>query len=679
MKVPVSIFLVLVLVAGIVAQNKPDPEYRSYLAHIAAASQSLRLNETAELKRWLAAAPAKYRGWEWRYLSAMAEQSASSFDLKNGGVTSIAISPDGKLIAVTGSDRSVRLVNSATGAEVWNKTDEKIVPQSVAFYPSGRRLAAAYSRHSVKVWDISSGQESLKLQGKGRGITAVAFSPDGRSIAACSWKFDAKQQVTGIVEIWNAETGASIRELEYGVKPLTAIAYSSDGKHLAVGSWEVQKTVAVWDTASWDRPDLYESEADDTYKAVQAIAFSPDGTKLAAGGKDSCARVWDVASRKLLFRAGGAGKGHAKWVNGVAFSGDSKTLATASTDQTLRFWNIADGKEITTLRGHTKGLNSVRFMPGGDAVTASSDGTIRRWNTENTINSSGNWPHPGSVYGVNFSADGKTAVTAAWKGGLRLAEANTGRPLKDWTGHIQSANAAAISPDGKFLASVGNDGKIKLWDAATQKELRVFEEVKGPQLVSVGFASGGKYVFAASSGGHAKVWDVSTGKVVFDLDHGSEVLFTAMSKDGSTLATGGTDGSLAIWNAATGAAKGKIQAHKARITSIAFSPDGRTVATSGGDKTIRTFDVKTMKETRVLSGHDEAINGIAYSPDGTRLVSASSDQTVRLWDTRTGESVLTLYYDTEIWGAQFTPNGTRLAVLPIGDSVWILDAGLKGK
>jgi WD40 repeat protein len=304
--------IILFIASTVGAQTKTDTEYRSYLAHIAAASQSLRLYDTAEAKRWLAAAPVKYRGWEWHYLNTRSEQSAATYS-NSDSATAIAISPDGRLVATTSTDKTVRILNAVSGVEILNKPDEKMTPQSVVFSPDGKRLAAAYSRHAVRVWDVSGGAELLKLQGKGRGITAIAYSPDGKILASCSWRFNEKQEIIGIVEIWNAETGEPVRELTYGVKPLTAIAFSPDGKYLAVGSWEVQKTVAMWETSKWGEPLLLESEADDSYKAVQSIAFSPDSTKLAAGGKDSIARIWDVASGKRLHTL----RGHAKWVNGV--------------------------------------------------------------------------------------------------------------------------------------------------------------------------------------------------------------------------------------------------------------------------------------------------------------------------------------------------------------------------
>ena len=239
MKNPLRLLLVLILAFLILPSRMAHSqstggsvEYQSYLAHIAAASTSLRLHDTAAAKRWLANAPDKYRDWEWHYLNGVAEQSILTFTT-GAPVNSLAISPDGKMLAITSSDRLVRILSADKGIELFKKFDESLTPQAVAFSPDGKRLAAAYSRHAVRVWDVASGSELLRLQGKGRGITAIAFSADGKMLASCSWNL-ISQQVTGIVEIWNAESGESLQQLEYGNKPLSDDNITDTSCHCAL-------------------------------------------------------------------------------------------------------------------------------------------------------------------------------------------------------------------------------------------------------------------------------------------------------------------------------------------------------------------------------------------------------------------------------------------------------------
>jgi WD40 repeat protein len=336
------ILAVMILMSAFWAEvnAQVDVEYQSYLAHIAAASSAIRLNETGEARRWIESAPAKHRGWEWNYLDAETRQYSSSRIIHEGPINAIKISPDGKFLASASTDRKVKVTDAAGGNEVFSFTDAKLSPQSVAFSPDGKLLAAGFSRHLIIVWDIMSKAEIRRFQGQGKGITAATFSPDGKLLASCSWNVSEARGVWGIVEVWDAATGASVKQLEYGIKPLVAIAFSPDGKQLAVASWEVDKIAAVWETTRWGEPMVMQTEGDEVYKAGQAIAFSPDGKWLAAGGKDNAVRIWDPATGRMVRKLGGAGRGHAKWVNGVAFTPDSMNIVSASTDQSLKVWDV---------------------------------------------------------------------------------------------------------------------------------------------------------------------------------------------------------------------------------------------------------------------------------------------------------------------------------------------------
>ena len=226
------------------------------------------------------------------------------------------------------------------------------------------------------------------------------------------------------------------------------------------------------------------------------------------------------------------------------------------------------------------------------------------------------------------------------------------------------------------MASVGNDNTIKLWDIESKTELRTFEEVKGGnQLISVDFSPDGKNVFATSSADSAKIWDAETGKLVRDLNHKNGTTFITSTRDGKIFATGGTDGSVILWDAANGKTLGNVSAGTGRVLSIAFSPDGKQIAAASG-RSAKVFDTK-LRNIQLVLNHDEGIYGISFSPDGKRLVSASSDQTVKLWDTRTGETVLTMPFETSMYGAYFSPDGTRLFVLPIGSEVQVFDSRVK--
>lgn len=656
-----AISIIAFLTSASAAQRNSDAGYQSYLAHIAAASSALRLNETGDAKRWLRAAPAAHRNWEWRMLTAMTEESDAVFGGFDGSVVALAISPDGRLMLTATSEKTVKLSGERVNHVI---RDEKLSPQSVVFSPDGTRFAVAYSRHKIRIFDTKSGLELRTFQGAGKGITAVAFSPDGKSLASCSWNVSQARGVWGIVEIWNSETGADEANFEYGIKPLSDIEYSPDGKFLAVGSWEVQDTVAVWRVGNWTASFVLESEKNDDYKAVQSISFSPDGKLLAAGGKDSAVRIWEVESRKRLHTF----SGHTKDVNGVAFSRDGKSLYSVSTDQTLRIWNAADGTERSVLHGHDKRANAVAVSSDDSVFTGASDSSVRKWLSR---------PRRPSIlrvvdtaYGLAFSPDSKTAVTAGWGGKIRVWDHVTGAAIADWDAHGQSANSVAFSPDGKRLASIGNDGRIKLWDSESRREIRTFgDEVRGGQLTTIAFCGPNRLISATTDS--ATIFDVATGAASKILNAKTTVV--ACSPDGSVVATGGSEGAITVWNAITGAEIRKSAAHKSRVMSVAFSADGRRIVSAAGRSAV-VLDTRTLAVVLTLDGHDDGIFGVSISPDGTRIVTSSADQTVKFWDSATGANVLTLTFDAPVYGAYFDRSGRELWTLPMDKTVRVFNA-----
>ena len=360
MKKPIAYLLLACVPGTVAAQNAPipakkpaqraaaaDAELQSYAAHIAAAASALRLNETSEAKRWLAGAPAAQRGWEWRYLSAQADQSIATIAAHEATVTHVSLSPDGKFAVTASADRT---------AKIWDLNSAKLVVElrghtaglwSAVFSPDGSKVLTAASDSTIRIWDAASGKELKTLKWNAKGIAAATWRPDGAHLAASSWDRSAERGVWGIVQVWDTATGEVVKQLEYGVKPMVSIAYSADGKKLAAATWDPK--TALWDTETWQVTSLIPPKTE-KYQAGQAVAFDPAGTKLAVALKDETVRVWDTATGNLIVTLGGGGTGHRKWVNGVTFTPDGKHIISASSDQTLRVWSAASGAELVALR-----------------------------------------------------------------------------------------------------------------------------------------------------------------------------------------------------------------------------------------------------------------------------------------------------------------------------------------
>ncbi len=308
-----------------------------------------------------------------------------------------------------------------------------------------------------------------------------------------------------------------------------------------------------------------------------------------------------------------------KGVNAVAFSPDSALLASGSDENSVRLWNAATGEPVFEFKRHERSVQSLAFSPSGKLLaSASLDGTVKLWDVEEREERiSLREKEPAS--GVAFSPDGKTLASA---GGfdrvIQLWDVSTGKRRSTLRGHTGSVSCVAFSPDGSTLASGGTD----------------LERLKSPEIdVTVNVV---------------RLWDVATGQERAVLKHQERVRAIAFSADSQTLATGtasqaGIEGAperasvdcLKLWDVATGQERASLKGHLGDIRGLSFAPDGKTLASGSGDGTVKLWNLASGRPRLTIQEDPRwviSISSVAFSPDGQTLAAGSdAEGTVKLW------------------------------------------------
>jgi RNA polymerase sigma factor (sigma-70 family) len=601
---------------------------------------------------------------------------------------SVALSPDGKVVAAAregalsvwevptgqllyqrpiegfGSDvhlafasdgKALLLINKEDNAAVvWDMAAGKITKQvtkasgkefaaAVAVSPDWKYLASLHlvagqgnGNNRVSIKDLGTNRELPEVPVLGdRFSSLLAFSPNSKLLA---WKAN-----DGPVVLWDVAARKERLRLEgHGTRfPLNSLAFSPDGKLIAVSDRE---TAEVWDTQTgWKVASGGETWVDDSGTSVipglarldcGALAFAPHSTMLAASFGGPSVMQLDAINSK---RGAALDSWHRDGVTLISQSGNGQTVLTYSRGDPLRRWDLTTGRQVS----------QVAIPENATCAAGSADGQRIAAAVGNTI--------------TVHDAAGKQL----WRhDGGRLQRA--GAPLR--------VESLALSPDGRILAvREWLLPEVHLWDTTAGKRLVTLAQTQGVvkpsgttplqnvegwgmMTLALAFSPDGRSIFGAGAKRQLARWDSRTGEVAWAVafDAGQAVERFALSAGGHALATLNSDGTVTLYEAATGqqrlrlgkpaakhgvlrpsyAAAGlSIPARKLdEPFAVAFSPDSRYLATAKDDSVIHLWDVVAGQEIGQLTGHKGGIVSLMFAPDGSRLLSGSMDTTVLAWD-----------------------------------------------
>ncbi|MEA5464118.1 nSTAND1 domain-containing NTPase [Leptothoe sp. PORK10 BA2] len=554
-----------------------------------------------------------------------------------GSVLDVAFSHDSQLLGSAGDDFTVRL---------WSVLEP--ITESVT-QEIGQDLTGETARDMTRE---TAGQCLHILTGHTGSVNSVAFSPTHKLIATASNDHT--------VRLWTQD-GQWLKTLEGHLDWVRSVAFSADGQHLVSAAED--GTLCLWTMEG----ELLQTMVSHGGWVLVAV-FSPDGRYIVSGGDDHLIKLWNL-NGELLHSL----EGHQNWIRDLCFSPDGQRLMSASDDQNIHVWDLdGDGKPLDTLKGHRSSVLSLDIHPqGSQLISASDDNTIRLWQLEppSVPRLQG---HHGIVWDVCWQPQGRRVVSAGADQTLVIWQAGDGEPSENPLyrtihGHNSSVYSVDWSPDGLAIASASADHTVKLW--TVEGQLLCAFQGHHNAVWSVKFSPDGTYLASAGSDRNIRLWDTDGTPLGRLCGHEGTVWAVAFSPDGRYLVSGSEDGTLRQWSLAA-MAMGEtdfathtgtiLSGHTGSVWAVAVSPDGKTIASAGSDNTVRLWQNGEL--LHILRGHHDWVRSVSFGLGGHVVASASDDGTIRFWQLPGGQLLHTLTgHRGIIWQASFDSTGDYLA------------------
>lgn len=569
--------------------------------------------------------------------------------------------PDGSKLVVAGLDNTIKLLDGRNGTIISSLEGFQRGVSSIAVSPDGKYVAGCGGQegyvesYEIRVYELATGKLVSKLLGHRHVVYGIAFSPDSSLLASAAGD--------NFVKLWNPATGEELRTLTGHSNLVNNVSFSPDGRRLVSAGRD--GLALVWDIASLEPIGTLKGHDGE----VMGAAFAPDGKRIATSGRDGTLKFWDLLGRLQFTLAGHGGD-----VMSLSFSPDGSRIASASTDGTVRIWTTGSDKQFVELGRMQLPLRGCAIDQSGNRLVAFGP------QTEVFLNEYAVWDIPSRrmlrnermdagycpFKSVDMSRDGRLALTC---GGffvnlsqVRLWEPESGRIRWTATDVKSMPECCAIDPIGEQVVVGYQDGRLEIRDLS---DGRLLSEVQGHKnlVAHVRYSPGGEWLVTIGVD-QTYIWDRSGNIKLSIASAGGGYVGppVAFRSDGKVVAVIGEISANANWpertairviEIETGRVISTMRGHVRDITSLDFTPGGQRLASGAYDNRIKIWDADTGDELLTLSGHTAAVTSVRFTPDGRSLISTGDDGAVLLWDATPPETATWLPPNN--WPSELAP------------------------
>jgi len=641
-----------------VKEQKDLTRREQYFRTIAQCDIEAQRGNRTRLLALLNQCPKDLRGWEWFRLRALAESRAVTI---GSSLHFASISADAKAV-LSGKRESISAFD-ADGKATAFIAENGMEHTAAAFDRAGKKIAIgvalpARERRQAPmhllalIYDNSSGamhankaflhRADAPFHTQIERVRAVAVSPDGRWLAVGGQYGNA-----GTLQIWDIRTEklAAVLPVAHHFG-LTALAFSPDGERIATAGGDGFFRICQWDGRDLqrgNRVDVKSGKSEDR----ERIEIRPDKKPILITGRGDDAKLLSVSQPTPI--------------QAIEFSPDGNALLTSGQAGLLKLWNASDGKLIRQFHGHVGDVTAADFNSDGAKIASgSSDGTIRLWDTATGGSLSSFLAHSKSVLALRFAAGDQEIASVGEDGALRNWRTAQSEQL---AGHRGPVTSAVFRPDGDEIISHSTPHGFKHWSTVTGKQIRSinYEQVAyEAQAVRFDFPCSRFVVQDGTT--RATVRDAANAKVLFVLEgHSSPITAIVQTVSGDRIVTGDQSGIIKIWSGADGQLLDTLEQLPTAIRALAISADGKRIVSGGDDHAVRLWNCAERKVERVLTMPGVGAICVALSQDNQLVCAGGKDGKLKLWDLkRNDDGKLLEGHLGDIHAIAFSPDGSRL-------------------